>query len=59
MATISRFFKNRSGNLVQFLVAVAILGALSYNFWANWAVSIKAAGVNLKQRIEADDWLSE
>ena len=59
MRMINRFLKNKSGNLVQFLVAVVILGALSYTFWANWEVSIKAAGVDLKQKIEADVWLSE
>ena len=56
---IKEYFKNRRGNLIQYLVAVVVLGALSYAFWTNWEVSIKAAGVNLRQRIEADDWLSE
>ncbi len=59
MWVINRFFKTRRGNLVQFLVAVVLLGALSYAFWSNWGQSIKAAGITLKQKIEADDWLSE
>jgi len=58
MGLLRAFFGSRNGNLVQFLVALVLLGALSFAFWSGWRQSIEGAGAGLRQKIEADEWLS-
>ncbi len=57
MKLLTRFFTNHRGHLIQVMIAVIILGTLSYNFWAEWSTSMRTAGEGIKTKIQADHWL--
>lgn len=57
MLLLKSFFVNRRGHLIQVMIAVIILGALSYSFWTGWSTSMATAGEGIKIKIQADDWL--
>ncbi|MCR4442777.1 MAG: hypothetical protein QHH10_10950 [Peptococcaceae bacterium] len=53
------FFSSLKGNMIQVLLAIVIMGALSYAFWNSWQDGIKNAGSSIRLKIETDDWLSK
>lgn len=57
MNLLLRFFTNYRGHLIQVIIAVIILGALSYSFWTEWSTSMRTAGEGIKTKIQADNWL--
>lgn len=57
MKLLNAFLANRRGSLIQVIIAVIILGALSYSFWTEWSTSMRTAGEGIKTKIQADHWL--
>lgn len=59
MRLLRNFIRNRQGTLLQVLIGMVIMGALSYTFWSSWEKNMTDAGASLKTKIESDSWLSE
>lgn len=57
MLNILDFFRDRKGHLLQVMIALCVMGALSYHFWADWQVNMTSVGTSTKTRIETDSWL--
>lgn len=43
--------------MVEVLIAIIIMGSLSYCFWLKWQVNMDTAGMKLKNKIESEQWL--
>jgi phosphotransferase system glucose/maltose/N-acetylglucosamine-specific IIC component len=56
---VSKFIRERRGNLLQTFIGLIIMGALSFAFWNNWEINMTNAGTSLKVKIESDSWLAE
>lgn len=54
---LREFFRNQRGNLIEVVISMVILGALSYGFWMSWNSTMASTGENMKNKIESDDWL--
>lgn len=58
MKILRSFGQRRKGQLLQVMIALAVIGALSYSFWNRWETNMTTAGQQLKAKIESDNWLS-
>lgn len=52
------FFQNKKGQLLQVVIAVLIVGSLSYKFWNDWGIKMLSAGRHIKETIEQDERFS-
>lgn len=55
---VRRFFHSGRGNLLQVIIAVIVVGALSYHFWTGWGNNMSDAGTLIKTRLEKEQWLN-
>lgn len=51
------FFKTKKGNLIEGIIALTLMGILSFGFWAAWNSTMTSAGDAMKTKIETDSWL--
>lgn len=53
------FVAGEKGSLLQVIITIIIVGALSYNFWTGWRDVMYGTGAVMKERLESDQWLSQ
>lgn len=59
MKLVKLFVIEKRGSLLQVIIAVIVVGALSYHFWTDWGTGMYNAGAVIRERLESDQWLSK
>lgn len=59
MKIIKLFFTEKRGSLLQVLIAIVVVGTLSYHFWTDWGKGMYSAGAVIRERLESEQWLSK
>ena len=55
---LRKFWQNRRANLVEAMIGIILMGAISYGFWTAFNTTMSSAGDTLKTKVESDDWLN-
>lgn len=53
---LKKFLINTQGNLIEVMIALVIMGALSFSFWSQWKDSMVNAGAELRTRMDRNNW---
>jgi len=56
---LKRFLNDQRGYLLQIVIALILLGSLSFWFWNDmYKTPVETKGSEIKTKIESDSWLS-